>query len=286
MTGPSSAGHEPATIVIPAHDEAAVVGRLLRELTARPSDHDIVVVCNGCTDDTADVARRVTPGVRVLELEEPSKHAALRAGDAAARTSRRVFLDADVEITLESIDSLVAAFDRPGILAAGPRRVVPRDGVSWPVRWYYDVWESLPVVRSGLFGRGVIALSAEGNERVRALPAMMGDDLVISESFDPAERVIVDEAVVVVHPPRTVRALHRRRVRAATGNAQADTAGLRGSEGATSFGVLVDLVRQQPRLAIRMPVFVGISVAGKIAARRAVRAGDYVTWRRDDTSRV
>ena len=286
MTGPSSAGREPATIVIPAHDEAAVVGRLLRELTARPSDHDIVVVCNGCTDDTADVARDVSPDVRVLELEEPSKHAALRAGDAAARTSQRVFLDADVEITLESIDALVAAFDRPGILAAGPRRVVPRDGVSWPVRWYYDVWESLPVVRSGLFGRGVIALSAEGNERVRALPAMMGDDLVISESFDPAERVIVDEAVVVVHPPRTVRALHRRRVRAATGNAEADTAGLRGSEGATSFGVLVDLVRQQPRLAIRMPVFVGISVAGKIAARRAVRAGDYVTWRRDDTSRV
>ncbi len=40
-----------ASIVIPAHNEERVIGRLLRSLTTGvPSGHsDIVVVCNGCT---------------------------------------------------------------------------------------------------------------------------------------------------------------------------------------------------------------------------------------------
>lgn len=51
------------------------------------------------------------------------------------------------------------------------------------MRWYYDVWQRLPQVREGLFGRGMIVLSPEGHERVRALPQVMSDDLAMSESF-------------------------------------------------------------------------------------------------------
>src|SRR5262245_58336894 len=48
-----------ASVVIPAHNEARVIERGLSSLLegARPGELEIVVVCNGCTDDTAARAR-------------------------------------------------------------------------------------------------------------------------------------------------------------------------------------------------------------------------------------
>ncbi|MYT19449.1 glycosyltransferase, partial [Streptomyces sp. SID7760] len=75
------------SIVIPAHNEGRVIGRLLDALLADApaSGPDIVVVCNGCTDDTAAVAGARGPRVRVVEIPTPSKHTALRVGDEHAR---------------------------------------------------------------------------------------------------------------------------------------------------------------------------------------------------------
>ena len=44
-----------ASVIIPAHNEAASIGRNLRALRegTRGGDLDVVVVCNGCTDRTA-----------------------------------------------------------------------------------------------------------------------------------------------------------------------------------------------------------------------------------------
>ncbi len=86
------------SIVIPAHNEGRVIGRLLDELLADPhaSGPDVVVVCNGCTDDTARVAAARGDRVRVVEIPVPSKHAALRAGDEHARGFPRLYVDADV----------------------------------------------------------------------------------------------------------------------------------------------------------------------------------------------
>lgn len=276
-----------ASIVIPAHDEERVIGRLLTGLTSsgRGGHFEITVVCNGCTDATADIARSVDSGIRVIERETPSKHDALRAGNAAACAFPRLFVDADVEIDAAAALRLVQALDDEGLLAVAPRRCIPRDGVSWIVKAYYDVWEQLPSVRDGLFGRGVIALSRAGFERLGDIPQMMGDDLVISEAFAARERAIIEAAVVTIHPPRTLADLHRRRVRAATGNAQADEAGLRQPSTSTSARSIVDVIRHRPRLALRMPVFLAVSLAGRIGARRAVRRGDFTTWGRDESSR-
>ena len=61
------AGLPTASVVIPAHDEAQVIGRTLRGVLDRTAAGrlEVVVVCNGCTDDTAEVARRFA-GVRVI----------------------------------------------------------------------------------------------------------------------------------------------------------------------------------------------------------------------------
>lgn len=276
-----------ASVIIPAHNEAATIGRNLRALRegTREGDLDVVVVCNGCTDRTAEVAREADPRARVIEIAQPSKVEAVRVGNAASDVFPRIHLDADIELSGAHALELLEPITRDRVLATAPRRDVPREGCSRWVRWYYDVWESLPQVEAGLFGRGVVVLSEEAQSRVAALPRLMSDDLGMSDSFTGDERRVVPGAVAVVHPPRTVRDLVRRRIRIATGNAQATQLGVRRPASRTSPRTLLGLAVSRPGLALRLPVFVAIHVAARLGARRALRSGDFTTWQRDESSR-
>ena len=277
-----------ASVVVPAHNEARVVVANLAGLLSgfAPDELDVVVVCNGCTDDTAVLLRRSGLRVRVLEIPEASKRQAVDVGNRATDVFPRVHLDADVRLSAGDLRALVRPIVEDGVLATAPRRELPRDQSSWVVRWYYDVWEQLPQVRSGLFGRGAIALSEEGQRRVSAMPALMSDDLGASEAFSEAERRVVPEAVARVLPPRTARDLLRRRVRVATGNAQASRLGVRRPASVTSVRSLGGMLARRPGLASRVPVFVGMAVVARIGAWPAVRTGDFATWLRDESSRA
>ncbi len=206
-------------------------------------------------------------------------------GNAATDVFPRVHLDADIELNGRDVMQLLEPITRDHVLATAPRRDVPRTGCSRWVRWYYDVWESLPQVESGLFGRGVVVLSEQAQARVTALPRMMSDDLGMSDSFSREERRVVPGAVAVVRPPRTVRDLVRRRIRIATGNAQAGQLGVRRPASRTSVRTLLGLAVVRPGLALRLPVFLVVHVAGLIGARQALRSGDLTTWQRDESSR-
>ena len=274
-----------------------MIGRLLGQLApaapaagpaspASPAELDVIVVANGCTDDTAGVAASFGPPVRVLSIPVASKRDALRAGDEAARDFPRIYVDADVELGAADIRALGAALSRPGALAGGPQRDLDLAGRPWLVRAYYAVWERLPEVRSGLFGRGVIGLSEAGYTRVAGLPPLLADDLVASLAFQPAERVIVPGARVVVHTPRTFRDLLRRRVRATMGVNQVEEAeGAPASTARTRPGDLLALVRAEPRLAPPVVVFLAVAVLARRQARREVRRREYSTWLRDESSR-
>ena len=276
------------SVVVPAHNEARVIGRLLGQLAAavRPGELDVIVVANGCTDDTAEVAAAFGPPVRVVSIPVASKRAALVAGDEAARDFPRMYVDADVELGTEDIRALDEALRRSGALAGGPQRVLALAGSPWLVRWYYDVWARLPEVRSGLFGRGVIGLSEAGHARVASLPPLLADDLAASLVFAPEERVIVAGARVVIHPPRTAGDLLRRRVRATMGVTQVEQEeDAPGSTARTRPADLLAIIGWSPRMALRVGVFMGVAVIARLRARRAVRHRDYSKWLRDESSR-
>lgn len=276
-----------ASIVIPAHNEARTVGRLLDALLAdeHPEDFEIVVVCNGCTDDTAAVARRRSPQLTVIELAEPSKHHALVAGDQAAQTFPRVYADADVEIDGRGVRALVDALGGPEPFAVAPERDLRVDRSSRAVRSYFRVWSALPVVRDGLFGRGVIAVNAAGFARIASRPEVLGDDLYVHSRFGEHERRIVRTSRSRVHAPHRAGDLIRRRTRAAQGNAQ--LAATDGSGGSTNASVrsLPGIVRTQPRLALDLPAFLAITALSRLNQRRLRRSGREVGWLRDESSR-
>jgi glycosyltransferase involved in cell wall biosynthesis len=263
------------SVIIAARNQAGTIGRSLDALlVGTRHDLEVFVVCNGCTDDTASVARDAVIGAHVIELGSPSRSAAVRAGNAIASAYPRVHLDADVEVSAASLAALREPIMDGTALATAPRRVILGVGCSLFVRWYYDVWEQLPQVRSGVFGRGVVVLSEEGQDRVSAIPEMIGDDVVMSALFDESERLVVEEAVVVVRPPRTTGDLVRRRTRVVIGNWQADAAGIRSNETTTSLRKLARLALAKPWLAPKIPIFLAVAVLARLRARRAVRHGD------------
>lgn len=103
------------TLIVPAHNEESVIGQKIRnclDLDYPRDKFEIIVVCDGCTDATADVARRERdPRVRLIEYSpRRGKPAALNAACAAARGDILVFSDADVRLHAAALKHLVANF--------------------------------------------------------------------------------------------------------------------------------------------------------------------------------
>ncbi len=277
------------TVVIPAHNEGRVIRRLLEKLIngADPGEMDIIVVANGCADDTAEVAASFGPAVRVVTLPVACKHDALAAGDRAAADFPRIYVDADVELRARDVRALAAALRQPGVLAAVPQRELVMTGRPWQVRWYYDAWTLLPGVQRGLWGRGVIAVNEAGHRRLVDLPPLLADDLAASLMFQPDETVLVSDAQVIIHPPRTFVGLLRRRARCVTGVAQVEHAkDLDGSADRTRISDLTAIIRRRPSMLPQVGYFLSVAVFARLRASRARARGDYQTWLRDDSSRT
>lgn len=276
------------SVIIPAHNEAGVIGRLLGQLlpVTGHAEFDVIVVANGCTDDTAKLAASFGPAVQVLSIPVASKHEALVVGDRVTANFPRIYVDADVEVRGGDIQALSEALQQPGVIAAAPQRELAMAGRSWVVRWYYDIWTRLPEVRNGLFGRGVIGVNESGHARIADLPPVLADDLAASLVFAPNERAIVPGASVVIHPPRTFTDLLRRRVRAVTTVTQIEQVGVaQGTAARTRPSDLVAIARSNWSMGPRVAVFVAVAMLARFRARSAVRSRDYSTWLRDESSR-
>jgi hypothetical protein len=225
--------------------------------------------------------------VRVVSTPIASKAHALKIGKELSADFPRLYVDADVELRTKDARALAAALREPGVLAAAPTRYHAVDRCPLAVRWYFDVWERLPVVDSGLFGRGVVAVNETGQQRLDAMPEAMGDDLLASIAFAASECRIVPDARVVIYPPRSTADLVRTRVRTLTVVAELEQLVPEQLAGArTSRADLLRAVRTRPAIAPRMLTFLAITVLAKLSARRAIRARDFTTWLRDESTRT
>lgn len=277
------------SVIIPAHNEASVIGRLLRQLLvdAEEGELDVIVVANGCTDATADTAAAFGPIVRVISIPVASKREAIAVGNRAATCFPRLYVDADVELGTADVRELGRALKHPGILGVSPELTLEMAGRRWPVRWYYDFWTRLPEVRRGLFGRGVVGVSEAGFARIATLPPLLADDLAASLVFSPTERRVVPSARVRVHPPRTFASLLRIRTRAVTNvNQLESTKGAPRSTARTRPADILAIARQDIRLLPRASLFMTVALLARASARRMAGRTDSPEWLRDESSRL
>ena len=272
------------SVVVPAHDEQAVIDRCLGALLAdaAPGELDVVVVCNGCSDDTAERARR--HGVKVVELAEPGKIDALNAGDAAVTGFPRIYLDADAVLTTAAARSVARALERGPALAAAPHVRLVTDGVSPLVAWHYRAWAALPVTRTGYLGSGVYAVSQEGHRRIAPFPDVIADDDYVRRSFAPHERATT-EGDYEVCPPRTVAGYVHRALRGRAGNVALAVSGIPLVPQPTTSGAraLLPMLRD-PRMWAPVAAFTALTALVRV--RLALAGGSVAGWNHDLSSRV
>lgn len=267
------------SVVIPAHQEERVLSRCLTALLceAAPDEFEVVVVANGCTDATADVARRFA-GVTVLELADGGKAGALNAGDAAVSGSPRIYLDADVELPTAAVRALAAALAEKRPLIATARRELRTESASVGVRLHYRTWEALQRARGETIGTGVYALNAAGRARFDAFPTAVGDDYFVHGLFRRHERRVV-EPPVSVWPPARLPELIAVRSRVVVGNLTGRKGPGTGDRPAAP--AQLRSMASEPRAWLGLPVYLGVTLLSRRRAKSRLAAGD-LAWTRAD----
>lgn len=217
------------SIVIPARNEAAVIGACLDSVARQTHSGlvQVIVVANGCTDDTADIVCSFASTferrgyelrlVRTGPDSRPAKYSALNAGDAAATHGHRIYLDADVVLCSTALAAIMRAFARD-VLFCSPR--IELSTVGYFASAYGRVWSALPYVRDDVIGAGCYAVHARGRKRWGQFPDLISDDKFARLQFAPEDRVVVDHTWFQITMPTGFSELVAIRARWLRGNMQ------------------------------------------------------------------
>jgi len=130
------------SLIVAAHDEQEVIGAKVQnafELDYPRELLEVIVVCDGCTDETALRAREAGADV-VLELARGGKIVAQNAAVERAQGEIVAFSDANAAWEPDALRRLVGAFADPRVgyvcgrvrFVRGPDSLVEQDGSSAP----------------------------------------------------------------------------------------------------------------------------------------------------------
>lgn len=275
-----------ATILIPAHNEVAVIERTLLHLSRGMSlaDFRIVVIANACSDATAAKSRSVLPQAVVIETDKAGKCNALNLGYKEADPHKPVIcLDADLDVTAESLTSLLVPILEGSALAACGQMDVRASESSPLVRAYYKGWRANPYFDRGKFG-GLFALSAEAAKTIFPLPEITADDEFIRRSFSAKEKAFVTDCRFVARAPMGLASLFNVRCRSLRGTREVQSMGLGKMEGSSVKAVLGRALRQ-PSSALPIIVYLAVNTSARIVLvlRLFEKPGQ---WERDLTTRM
>jgi cellulose synthase/poly-beta-1,6-N-acetylglucosamine synthase-like glycosyltransferase len=216
------------SILIAAHNEAAVIGTRLDNLLALdyPSDRfEIVIVSDGSTDGTdAIVAGYADRGIRLIAPGRIGKGAALEAAVAASSGDVLVFSDANSQYAPDAVRALVRPFADPTIGGVAGNQVYMRegesDGTAVGERGYWDFDRILKRAQSaaGSVTNATGAIYAIRREHFGPIPEGVTDDMLNTiRVVDHGQRLVFAEDAVAYEPVAPSGELEfRRKVRIMT----------------------------------------------------------------------
>jgi glycosyltransferase involved in cell wall biosynthesis len=212
----------PVTVVIPAHNAARFLPVTLDSVQQQTSVPEaVVVVDDGSTDGTADVARSF--GVTVVQQQQRGPGAARNRAIEMATSEYVAFLDADDWYAPDKLERSVAVLDRlDAACLATDAWIVRGDRIEGRKNQNRDVPAVLTMERllqgSPIICSSVVARTAA----VRAAGAFdEHPDLIATEDFDLWVRMAQVEPIAYASEPLTFYRVH-------AGSLSANTRFLRG----------------------------------------------------------
>ena len=222
----------PVTVIVPAHNEAHVIGRTIASLDASAAayagDVLVLVLNNASSDDTVgaawaafDKARHLRG--RVVDVPTPGKAKALNRGVRQVDTPYMIRIDADTQVLPDTLRRAMRHFSRPHVGVVGGLPLAPGDGPFDRARTlevllkygYYQVAYGATDAIVGVPGM----FAAYRTHLVRAVggfvTGMNGEDTDVSLRIgEMGYRIVGDPSVTYISEvPVTYRHLREQRMR-------------------------------------------------------------------------
>jgi len=211
-----------ATVIVPAHNEASVIQDCLNSIVNQSGIDHIIVACNGCTDDTADIVTTHYPDLICLDIKKPSKTNALNIAEEKAQelgvTYPIFYIDADTQLSDNCISKVSEEMAKGEILLSAPTPVINTDKSSWLVKTYYNVWTNLPYIKEGVIATCSFIVSEEGRKRFDVFADVIGDDGFIRCHFKNKEISNIEGTQIFITAPHDIFSLIKIKTRARLGN--------------------------------------------------------------------
>ncbi|MFF2328443.1 MULTISPECIES: bifunctional polysaccharide deacetylase/glycosyltransferase family 2 protein [unclassified Streptomyces] len=224
---------EPVSVIVPAYNEKECIANTLNSLAASTHPIEIIVVDDGSTDNTAEIAESLgLPNVRVVRQENAGKSAALNNGVRQARYDIVVMMDGDTVFEPDTVHRLVQPFGDAEVGAvAGNAKVGNRNTLigAWQHIEYvmgfnldrrmYDLLRCMPTIPG--------AIGAFRREAVLAVGGMSEDTLAEDTDITIALHragwrvVYAEHARAWTEAPASLGQLWRQRYRWSYGTMQA-----------------------------------------------------------------
>lgn len=222
----------PVTVIVPAHNEAHVIGRTIAALNTSAAGYTgsvVVLVLDNCsTDGTADAAKQALGAAnhlagRVVDVPVPGKSHALNKGVSETDTPYMIRIDADTQVMPETLRRAMRHFSREGVGVVGGMPLAPGGGPFDRARTlevllkhgYYQVAYGATDCIIGIPGM----FAAYRTDLVRAVggfvQGMNGEDTDVTLRIgESGYRTVGDPSIVYISEvPLTYRHLREQRMR-------------------------------------------------------------------------
>ncbi|MEW2807577.1 glycosyltransferase [Streptomyces massasporeus] len=227
----------PVTVIVPAYNEKECIANTLDSLSRSTHPIEIIVVDDGSTDGTSEIAREAAlalgmTNLRVIRQENAGKPAALNNGVRSARHDIVVMMDGDTVFEPDTVRQLVQPFADPEVGAvAGNAKVGNRTTVigAWQHIEYvmgfnldrrmYDLLRCMPTIPGaiGAFRREAVLQAGGMSEDTLAEDT----DITIAMHRDGWRVVYQEHARAWTEAPGSLKQLWSQRYRWSYGTMQA-----------------------------------------------------------------
>lgn len=273
------------TIIVPAYNEEKCIGRTLSELMIfSSSDVEVIVLPNGCTDNTAGFVRAKFPSFKVVELQTGSKILAINKGLEIAQFEHVLVQDADVIINAESVRNILRFIETEHYLFASPNTKLIQDG-SFLTNMYYCFLKLTPAYRSGMVNSGVYLLSPKARNILGKFPQVIADDGYVKGTLGSTNLTTIPSCYSVVMSPKTIWSLIKIKTRSKLGNLELKKKFISPTTGANSFHSLFVIAIKEKAL-LQFLVYATVVLITTFRAKLQIKKLKTIKWERDESTRI